>query len=156
MKLLIQRVKRASVTVEDEIVSQIGPGLLLFLGVGREDDGSEISWLVQKLLGLRIFEDEAGKMNLSLQDRQAELLLVPQFTLYGDCQRGRRPGFSAAAAPAQAQKYFQEFAQAITASYRPAQLGVFGADMQVELINDGPVTFMIERSEAQTLEKTRE
>jgi D-tyrosyl-tRNA(Tyr) deacylase len=145
MKLLIQRVKRASVSVDGKIEAQIGSGLLLFLGVGQQDDGSEIAWLVNKLIGLRIFEDKAGKMNLSIQDLQGQILLVPQFTLYGDCQKGRRPGFSEAAAPSKAKKFFQEFAEKIQQAYQAPQVGIFGADMQIELINDGPVTFMIER-----------
>lgn len=145
MKMLIQRVKKASVSVNGVLETQIAAGLLVFLGVSDEDDGSEIDWLVRKLIGLRIFEDKAGKMNLSLKELSGEILLVPQFTLYGDCQKGRRPGFSEAAAPDKAQKYFEEFAEKLEQNYQKPQLGVFGADMQVELINDGPVTLMIER-----------
>lgn len=145
MKLVVQRVESAQVEVDTEVVGKINSGLLVFLGVAEQDNGSEIDWLVNKLLGLRIFNDAEGKMNLSVQDIKGEVLLVSQFTLYADCSRGRRPGFSAAAHPEKAEKMYQEFADKLSSGGIKPQMGIFGADMKISLINDGPVTLVIER-----------
>ncbi len=145
MRLVIQRVRSAQVIVDKQKISQIEQGLLIFLGIHRDDDGSEIEWLAKKVCGLRIFEDEKGKMNLSVIAVQGEILLVPQFTLYGNCEHGRRPDFTKAAPPEQAKQFYQSFATALSKNDCQPKLGKFGAHMQVKLDNDGPVTMILDR-----------
>lgn len=148
MRAVIQRVRRASVTIGGEVVGRIEQGLLVLLGVHHTDTRSRIPWLAEKLAGLRIFEDAEGKMNLSLQDVKASMLVVSQFTLHGDCQKGRRPSFIDAARPEVAEPLYEEFVQALRALGVPVETGRFGADMQVELVNDGPVTLVIDTPES--------
>jgi len=145
MRLVIQRVENAQVEVAEEVIANIGKGLLVLVGIGKNDDGSSIEWLANKTVDLRIFEDENQKMNFSLRDIGGEILLVSQFTLYADCQRGRRPGFDQAALPEIAEKQFNEFVQAVNSIGITAQTGRFGADMKVSLVNDGPVTIILEK-----------
>ena len=145
MRLVIQRVLSAQVEVEGELIARIGKGILVLVGIGKNDDGSSIEWLANKTVDLRIFEDENQKMNLGLHDIGGEILLVSQFTLYADCQRGRRPGFDQAALPGIAEKQFNEFVQAVNSLGITAQTGRFGADMKVSLVNDGPVTIILEK-----------
>ena len=135
---LLQRVTRASVEVDGEIIGEIGRGLLVLIGVQRDDR------LLERLLGYRVFPDDDGKMNRSLRDVRGELLLVPQFTLPADTRKGTRPGFSTAAAPEEGKRLFQHFLQQAEQSHSPVASGRFGADMQVSLVNDGPVTFWLE------------
>lgn len=145
MKVLVQRVKKASVEVESKIVASIGKGILVFLGVEKGDDKPQADWLTAKLANLRIFEDENGKMNLSVTDVNGELIVVSQFTLAGDCTRGNRPGFDNAARPEQAKPLYEYFSGCLRDKGLHVENGVFQADMQVELINDGPVTFVLEK-----------
>lgn len=147
MRVLLQRVTQASVCLADDPtpVARIERGLLAFVGVFPDDSTQAINWLADKLLGLRIFADEANAMNLSLTDIGGELLVVSQFTLAADVSRGRRPGFSSAAAPDEARARFDEFVAALSARGQPVQTGRFGEDMQVALTNDGPATFLLER-----------
>jgi D-tyrosyl-tRNA(Tyr) deacylase len=144
MRILIQRVTRAAVHVEHELVGSIGKGLLALIGIAREDGTKEADYLAGKLVNLRIFSDDEGLMNRSALDIQAELLLVSQFTLYGDCRKGRRPGFDAAAAPAVARELYEYFVRKVTENGLRTQTGVFQAHMTVELVNDGPVTLLLE------------
>ena len=146
MKVLVQRVSRASVTIDGKKVSETGRGLLVFIGVEAADTEREADFLVRKITDLRIFEDAQGKMNLSIRDIGGEFLAVSQFTLAGDTSRGNRPGFETAAKPAVAEKLYQYFVEKLRLSELTVKTGVFQADMQVELINDGPVTFMLEKS----------
>lgn len=145
MKALIQRVKRASVTIENELYSSIGNGLLIFLGVEKDDTSENAAKLAEKVAGLRIFEDENEKMNLSVKDVQGEILVVSQFTLCGDCKKGTRPSFDKAAPPDAAVKLYEEYAENIRALGLVVKTGKFRAMMDVELINDGPVTFLVEK-----------
>ena len=144
MKAIIQRVSRASVTVAGEVVSQIGSGLLILLGIGPADTMSVVEQMAQKIATLRIFEDEEEKMNLSVLDVKGEALVVSQFTLYADTSRGRRPSFINAAKPDLAEPLVTSFAQQMASLGVPTQMGVFGARMEVELVNDGPVTIVME------------
>ena len=145
MRALVQRVKYARVKVADETVGEIGAGLLILLGVGLEDTEKEAAFVADKCANLRIFEDDAGKMNRSLLDIGGEALVISQFTLYGDCRKGRRPGFSDAADPAEAEQFYEHFlAKIAAAGVKNVQHGKFGADMKVKIFNDGPVTFMLE------------
>lgn len=144
MKLVIQRVKRASVVVEGERVSEIEAGLLVLCGVGHDDSEFDARYLAKKTAGMRIFEDADGKMNLSVGDVGGEILSVSQFTLYGDCNKGNRPSFIRAARPEQGEALFDAYVQALVELGFPAQTGVFGADMKVDLLNDGPVTIVVE------------
>lgn len=144
MKLVIQRVTKASVTVENNMVGKIGKGFLVLLGVGLEDSEKEADYLVQKLIKLRVFEDENGKMNLSLKDIEGELLIVSQFTLYADCSGGNRPSFINAAKPEKANKLYDYFISKCKEENIKVEHGIFGADMKVELLNDGPVTIILE------------
>ena len=145
MKALLQRVSQASVTVEGELISSIGKGLLVFLGIHHDDTEKQTDWLAAKIIDLRIFEDEQGKMNLSLKDVSGEILLVSQFTLYANCERGRRPDFIQSAAPDFANEMYLMFAKKLESLGIKPKLGVFGGDMKVSLLNDGPVTIMLER-----------
>lgn len=145
MKLIIQRVKHASVTVDNNIVGKIGQGFLVLIGVGPEDTKEIADYLVQKLIKLRIFEDENGKMNLSLKDVNGELLIVSQFTLYADCSGGNRPSFVNAAKPEKANELYEYFIQECKKQNINVEHGIFGADMKVELLNDGPVTIILEK-----------
>lgn len=144
MRSVIQRVKRASVSVNGEKVGSIGPGLLALLAVGQEDGRDDVPWLVDKIVGLRIFEDQEEKMNRSLLDVGGEILVVSQFTLYGDCRKGKRPSFSAAAPPEQARTLFDECVEGIRGYGLKVETGVFQAVMDVELVNDGPVTILLD------------
>lgn len=144
MRVLLQRVTAAAVDIDGERVAAIGPGLLVFVGVAAGDSRTSASWLADKTLGLRIFPDDNKPMNCSVVDIGGELLVVSQFTLAADTSRGRRPGFSTAAAPTDAERLY-EFFVAQLGDTVPVQTGVFGADMQVSLVNDGPVTFLLER-----------
>lgn len=143
--MVVQRVSQASVSVNSEIVGAIGSGLLVFLGVTHSDEEDQAAWLASKLVNLRIFEDSHGKMNQSVYDRQGEILVISQFTLYADCSAGRRPSFTSAAQPIQANALYEVFIQEIEKSGMPVKRGIFGADMKVSLISDGPVTLIIER-----------
>lgn len=144
MKAVVQRVSRASVTVSGSITGAIGTGLLVLLGVGKGDTEQSADYLIDKIAGLRIFPDEAGKMNRSLIDVNGALLVVSQFTLYGDCRKGRRPGFDAAAPPDAANRLYEYFVAQARARKLPVETGVFQAHMDVELVNEGPVTFILE------------
>ena len=140
MRALVQRVKRARVTVAGEVTGRIGPGLVVLLGVGKSDTRAEADYLLEKIIGLRIFEDPSGKMNLSLTDMGGGLLVVSQFTLFGDTSKGRRPSFSRAAPPELAKELYEYFLVKAGERGLPVQAGVFQAHMEVELVNDGPVT----------------
>jgi D-tyrosyl-tRNA(Tyr) deacylase len=144
MRALLQRVSHAQVTVDGSVVGEIGPGLLILLGVAKPDTAANAEFLVDKILNLRIFPDAAGKMNLSLLDTAGELLVVSQFTLYGDCRKGRRPGFDAAAPAEQARTLYESFVALARRSGLRVETGVFQAHMQVALVNDGPVTLLLE------------
>jgi D-tyrosyl-tRNA(Tyr) deacylase len=144
VRAIIQRVTRASVTVEGRVAGEIGAGLLVLLGVSRTDNPESAAYLAEKIANLRIFSDEAGKMNLSLLDVGGSALLVSQFTLYGDTRGGRRPSYVQAAPPEQASRLYEEFVRTIRALGVPVQTGVFQAHMQVELVNDGPVTILLD------------
>jgi len=147
MKALLQRVSRASVNIDDEEVGRIGQGLVVFLGVAGGDREKGAQYLAQKIVNLRIFADEEGKFNLSALDINAELLLVSQFTLLANTRKGRRPSFTEAAAPAQAEELFQYFVEQTRASGLKVATGRFQAYMQVEIHNDGPVTIMLDSSQ---------
>ncbi len=144
MRAVIQRVKSASVTVEGRVVSEIREGLLVFLGVAQEDTLADIDYMTNKIANLRIFEDDQGRMNLSILDMGGEALVVSQFTLCGDCRKGRRPSFIAAARPEKADPLYQEFMDKISQLGVPVKAGIFQAIMDVELINDGPVTMLLD------------
>ena len=146
MRALLQRVREASVTVEGRKVGAIGPGLLVLLGVGRGDGDSEAVALADRIAGLRIFEDAAGKMNLSLLDTHRAALVVSQFTLYADTRRGRRPSFIDAAPPEEARRLYARACEALRALGVHVEEGVFAAEMRVALINDGPVTILLEQA----------
>ncbi len=145
MKVLVQRVLNASVEVGGRKVSAVGKGILAFVGVEKDDTAAHAAWMAQKICALRIFEDENGKMNLSVRDIGGEILAVSQFTLCADTTRGNRPGFERAAFPEDARKLYEEFVARIREIGIPAQTGIFQADMQVSLLNDGPATFILER-----------
>lgn len=144
MKALIQRVTQARVYIDQQVAGEIQQGLLVFLGVEKRDTPEDADWLLNRILQYRIFADEAGKMNLGLQASGGGLLVVSQFTLVADTRKGLRPGFSAAATPDQGELLYNHFLDAARALHSSVASGRFGADMQVELINDGPVTFMLE------------
>lgn len=144
MRAVIQRVIEAKVEVEGRIVGQIGSGLLVYLGVGTQDTEADAQFMAEKLANLRIFSDEAGKMNRSVIDIGGGVLLVSQFTLYGDCRKGRRPGFDAAGEPGLAERLYEKVAGLIAASDVPVEKGSFGAHMHVTSVNDGPVTFLLD------------
>ena len=144
MRAVLQRVSRARVTVGDETTGEIGPGLLVLLGVAPTDTPEQARWLADKVVGLRIFNDADGKMNRSLLDVGGSALVVSQFTLYGDCRKGRRPSFDAAASAEQARSLYEHFVAVARDSGAHVETGVFQAMMAVSLVNDGPVTFMLE------------
>ncbi len=144
MRIIIQRVKSASVNVDGAIIGQIGQGVLVFLGVAQGDTSFQAEYLIHKLIDLRIFEDEQGKMNLSAREANAAFLVVSQFTLYGNCDKGRRPSFDQAAAPDIAEDLYNYFINGLRQQGFPVATGQFRAAMQVALVNDGPVTFMID------------
>lgn len=144
MRVVLQRVTQAQVVVADAIVGQIKQGLVVLLGIAPGDTANDADWLAEKILTLRLFADDAGKMNLSLIDIQGELLVVSQFTLYGDCQKGRRPSFTGAAVPAVAEPLYESFLEACRMLGIKTEAGIFGASMAVTLTNDGPVTLMLE------------
>jgi len=144
MRSVVQRVKQAAVTVDQEVVGQISAGLVVFTGVGQDDQLVDLTWMVDKLVGLRIFEDEAGKMNRSVLDVGGEILLVSQFTLYGDCRQGKRPSFSDAANPQKGKDLFDRLVEELRLRGLRVQTGVFQAHMEVELVNDGPVTLLLD------------
>ncbi len=141
---LLQRVTEARVTVEGEVVGAIGPGLLVLVGVEKADGPAQADRLLERLLGYRVFEDATGRMNLSLRDVGGGLLLVPQFTLAADTRKGRRPSFDPAAPPEQGRRLFEYLLNQALAAHSPVASGRFGADMQVALVNDGPVTFWLQ------------
>ena len=150
MKIIIQRVKKSSVAVEGKIIGEIGQGLNLLVGIAATDTKAELEWMANKCLNLKLFPDADGKpWAQSVQDIGGEILVVSQFTLYGDCRKGRRPSFSSSAKPADAKQLYDQFVAILEASGVPIQTGEFGAMMQVEISNDGPVTMVLER-EAQT------
>lgn len=145
MRVLLQRVSKASVTVDDEVIGAIGRGFVLLVGVTHGDGQEEAAWLANKVAGLRVFEDDEGKMNLALNDVGGDVLVVSQFTLYGDASKGRRPSWSAAAPPEEAEPLVDYFAEQLRREGLRVATGRFGAYMDVEIHNDGPVTLMIEK-----------
>ncbi|MBN1973099.1 MAG: D-tyrosyl-tRNA(Tyr) deacylase [Sedimentisphaerales bacterium] len=146
MRFVCQRVLEAHVKVRDDTVGRIGRGLLVYLSIGRNDNETDAQFMSDKLVNLRIFADNEDKMNLSVQDINGSILLVSNFTLHGDCRKGRRPGFDGAADPQQAQRLYEKVAEMIRASDVPVEKGVFGEHMLVSSINDGPVNFILESS----------
>lgn len=143
MKIIIQRVKKAHVSIESQVYGQIQQGLLLLVGVGPEDQKEDLDYAVRKLVNMRIFSDVEGKMNLSVKDIQGEILSISQFTLFADTKKGNRPAFTGAAKPDVAEAFYQDFNREL-AKEVPVKTGIFGADMQVELVNDGPVTIILD------------
>jgi D-aminoacyl-tRNA deacylase len=148
MRAVVQRVSRARVTVGEEITGEIGLGLLVLLGVGAEDRRTDADYLVEKIIGLRIFEDDDGKMNLSVAEVGGAVLVVSQFTLYGDVRRGKRPSFDAAASPEQARELYEYFVEKIRIAGLRCETGRFQETMQVELVNEGPVTILLDSAKA--------
>jgi len=147
MRLVIQRVSEASVIVNESTIGSIRTGLAVFIGIGQQDTEADANYLIDKLLGLRIFPDENGKMNRSIEDAGGSLLLVSQFTLYGDCRRGRRPSFDRAAPPERAQSLYRYFVESARQGPVPVETGIFQASMRVRIINEGPVTLLIDSAE---------
>lgn len=148
MRAVVQRVSRCRVTVSGEVTGEIGLGLLVLLGVGTNDTRAEADYLAEKIIGLRIFEDAGGKMNLPVAEVSGALLVVSQFTLYGDVRRGKRPSFDAAAPPRQARELYEHFVEKIRASGLRCETGRFQEMMQVELVNGGPVTILLDSAKA--------
>ncbi|MDD5986620.1 MAG: D-aminoacyl-tRNA deacylase [Eubacteriales bacterium] len=146
MKFVIQRVLESKVTIDGETVGSIGRGLMVLIGIGRDDTKETADKFVRKMIGLRIFEDEEGKTNLALKDVDGQLLLISQFTLYADCRRGNRPGFTDAAPPAEAEALYDYIVDACRREVSVVQTGAFGADMKVSLVNDGPFTIVLDES----------
>ena len=144
MRAIVTRLKSASVEIDGQMVGQIGQGFLILLGVGPDDTEKECRYLAEKILGLRIFEDENEKMNLGLESVNGQVLVVSQFTLYGNCRKGRRPSFAEAAPPALGEELYERFLQICEELGYPPQHGRFGADMQVASVNDGPVTLILD------------
>lgn len=144
MRAVVQRVDYANVKVKGKVVGEIDKGLLVFLGVGDNDNNSDLEYMVDKILGLRIFEDELGKMNLSLKDINGEILVVSQFTLYGDVRRGKRPSFTSSAKPELAERLYEDFIEKCKEEGLKVETGIFGAHMDVEIKNNGPVTILID------------
>jgi D-tyrosyl-tRNA(Tyr) deacylase len=156
MKAVVQRVKNSQVTVDGALVSGIGPGLMVLLGVSEDDTEKDADFLVEKIIHLRIFEDENGKLNISLMDVKGELLVVSQFTLLGDCRKGRRPSYIKAAAPEKANRLYEYFIRRARELGVETKSGVFQAMMEVSLINQGPVTLIIDTKEKGTKEKDKD
>jgi len=148
MRAVVQRVSRAKVTVNNWVVGEIGTGLLVLLGVGGSDTDADVSYLAEKIAGLRVFEDQDGKMNLSVVDVGGSVLAVSQFTLYGDVRRGKRPSFDAAAPPESARRLYELFVERIRATGLRCETGRFQEMMQVELVNEGPVTILLDSQKA--------
>jgi D-tyrosyl-tRNA(Tyr) deacylase len=148
MRAVVQRVSEASVTVDGQPVSAIGPGLLVLLGVGKEDAEADADYLADKIVNLRIFEDDAGQMNRSVLDLKGAILVVSQFTLYGDVRRGRRPGFSSAASPEEANRLYRYLVTRVAAAGLEVKEGIFRAMMDVRLVNHGPVTLLLDSTRA--------
>lgn len=146
MRAVVQRVKSASVSVAEKITGEIARGLVVLLGVGRQDTADDVAYMVAKTANLRVFEDDAGLMNLTAADIGGQILVVSQFTLYGDCRKGRRPSFSAAAGPAQARELYELYITGLQAEGLPVASGVFRAMMEIRLVNDGPVTLLLDSS----------
>ena len=144
MRVVVQRVKQATVKVEGQVIGEIGKGLLILVGFLDTDDIKEYDYILDKIIGLRIFEDDNDKMNLSVKDVDGDILIVPNFTLYGDCRKGRRPSYSVAAKPDKARIIFEQFIKRANEKYNKIQKGMFQADMKVELLNDGPVTLLLD------------
>ena len=145
MRAVVQRVSSSEVKVDNRVVGRIGNGILVLLGVGSNDNERDVAYLADKIISLRIFEDEQGKMNLSLQEINGQVLVVSQFTLYGDCRKGRRPSYSEAAVPEDAASLYNKFIEYIQGKYSiKVETGVFQADMNVSLVNDGPVTLLLD------------
>lgn len=144
MRAVVQRISYGNVKVNEETVGEIDKGLLVFLGIGKHDSEEDINYLVNKILGLRIFEDENEKMNLSLLDIKGDILIVSQFTLYGDVRKGRRPNFTDSAPPEIAEKMYKQFISKCKKNDIKVEEGIFGADMDVSLVNDGPVTILLD------------
>jgi D-aminoacyl-tRNA deacylase len=144
MRAVVQRVLRAAVTVDRRTAGKIGSGMLVLLAAARDDGPEQIRWMSEKLVGLRIFSDDDGKMNLSLSQVGGEMLIVSQFTLYGDCRKGKRPSYAGAAPPQEAETVYRDFIDAVRRMGIPVAEGVFGAMMEVELVNDGPVTLIVD------------
>lgn len=144
MKIVLQRVGRAVVRVDDEVVGSIDGGFLVLLGIGHEDTKEDVDYLVRKIVGMRVFSDADGKFNLSIKDVGGSLLVVSQFTLFADTKKGNRPSFTSAADPDVAEKLYDEFCEACSAESVRVEKGVFGAMMEVELVNDGPVTIVMD------------
>lgn len=142
--MVLQRVKRASVVAEGEVVGEIGLGILVLLGIHREDNAEDVSWMVQKLLNLRLFNDEEGKANQSVQEVGGQVLVVSQFTLYANCREGRRPDFMGAAPALLARELYELFTAQVAAELGSVQTGLFGAPMAVDLVNDGPFTLIVD------------
>lgn len=147
MKAVIQRVKYAAVRTEGSIIGKCNSGFMILLGVGQEDTQKDVEVLVNKIVKLRVFEDEAGKMNLSIQDVGGEMLIISQFTLYADCRKGNRPSFINAAPPAVSKPLYEKFVEMVKNAGIHTECGEFGADMKVELLNDGPVTIILDSKE---------
>ena len=145
MRIVIQRVSEASVSVESQIVGEIGPGYVALVGITHSDGPQQAEWLARKVAGLRLFEDEQGRTNRSLADVNGTVLVVSQFTLYADARKGRRPSFTNAASPEQAEPLIEYFVERLRAEGAPVATGVFRAHMQVSLVNDGPVTLILNR-----------
>lgn len=146
MRMVLQRVTEAKVEVDGKVVGAIDSGLLVYLGVGKDDGVAEAKFIAEKLVNLRIFSDASGKMNLSVRDVGGSVLLISQFTLYGDCRKGRRPGFDGAGDPAEAERLYEEVAKLVEAQGVKVATGKFAAHMHVSSCNDGPVTFMLDSS----------
>ena len=144
MRAVLQRVRKAEVIVEGNSVAVIGKGILALVAISRQDTTEDLQWMAGKIVDLRIFNDIDGKLNLSLQDTDGQLIIVSQFTLYGDCRKGRRPSYSDAAPPAEAEKMYEEFVQIMRRIVPDVQTGQFQAMMDVSLVNDGPVTLIID------------
>ena len=145
MRVLLQRVSEASVTVDGKIIGEIGRGFALLVGITHDDTQAEATWMANKIAGIRLFEDDAGKMNLGLNDVDGAILAISQFTLYGNAAKGRRPSFIEAARPEQASPLFDFFVEQLKNHNYQVETGIFGADMKVKIFNDGPVTLMLEK-----------
>lgn len=144
MRAVVQRVKRSSVTVDSQVVGKINKGFNVLVGISKDDNIEDLKYIKEKIMNLRVFSDENDKMNLTLKDVQGELLIISQFTLYGDCRKGRRPNFMDALGGEEAKKLYNEFLELFKKEDIKVAAGIFGADMEVEIINDGPVTLLLE------------